>query len=405
VRSHHIWSCCCDGEGAVEGALLHISQHKSIEQSTSMPLMWGTIDYYITRLTSSTLNPPRRIDICNQNLTDNDAIRLADALLQTDGGSTLKKLRLHISSTGFLAICEAIGGVADSTSTLEELDVGNNRVVTNVDDFSFAIFLLFSAAPNLKHLDLTGNRIGLLSDEGMQLILDILSQYECSRLETLNLSANMLGDSAVIHLAEIMLSGFKSLTRLDLSLNYTGPSGAQALAQVVASNSPLERLLLRGNDVGDNGAALFASALKTNSTLLELNLGYNRMTSVGMDSLRMAVYDTTTLNALVTSNHTVSIFLNGYCTDDFHRWGRTKEQILEMEQILRINALPKQYHGLPPISQLKVAFCLSQNFDMKYFLHIDRKHLPEVLKFVGAKVGPEKLFYMMRNMPLAVCVS
>ena len=56
--------------------------------------------------------------------------------------------------------------MADSTSTLEELDMGNNRVASNVDDFSFAIYLLFSAAPNLTHLDLTGNRIGLANNDG-----------------------------------------------------------------------------------------------------------------------------------------------------------------------------------------------------------------------------------------------
>ncbi len=385
--------------------------------NTNMPnLTWGTIDYYITRLTS-TENPPRRIDICNQNLSDYDAIRLADALLHCSNGSggscasTLKKLRLrgnNITSTGFLAICEAIGGVADSTSALEELDMGNNRVASNVDDFSFALYLLFSAAPNLTHLDLTGNRIGLVDDRDMKLIGEIitLNQHYGGRLEALNLSANFLCDRAVIHLAEtMMLLGFKSLTRLDLSLNYIGVRGAEALAQLVACNSPFQRLLLGGNSVGDSGAKLFASALKTNDTLLELNLGYNRITSVGMEELRTAVYDTTSLNSLVSSNHTVSIFFYGYCADDFHYCGCTKEQLNEMDQILRINALPKHFPDLPPIPQLKVAFRLSQSFDMKYFLDIDRKHMPEVLKFVAARVGAEKLFDMMREMPLAVFTS
>lgn len=380
-------------------------------------ITWGTIDYYISRLTS-TSNPPRRIDICNQNLTDDDAIRLADALLYCSDGSssscasTLKKLRLrgnNITSTGFLAICEAIGGVADSTSTLEELDMGNNRVASNVDDFSFAIYLLFSAAPNLTHLDLTGNRIGLANNDGdMKLIGEILSlnMHYGGRLETLNLSANFLCDRAVIHLAgTMMLSAFQSLKRLDLSLNYLGVRGAQALAEVVACNLPLQRLLIHGNNVGDSGATLFASALTTNDTLLELNLGYNRITSVGMEALRTAVYDTTSLNSLVTSNHTVSIFFYGYCTDDFHYCGCTKEQLNEMDQILRINALPKHYQDLPPIPQLKVGFRLSQSFDMKYFHHIERKHMPEVLKFVGAHVGDEKLFHIMREMPLAFCAS
>ena len=382
-------------------------------------LTWGTIDYYISRLTSPERNPPLRIDICNQHLTDNDAIRLADALLHHSNdssrcGSKLKLLRLrgnNITSTGFLAICEAIGGVADDISALEELDIGNNRVVSNIDDFAFAMYLLFSAAPNLKHLDLTGNRIGLSNGGDMKMIGEILSlnEHYGGRLETLNLSDNFLCDRAVIHMAEtMMISEFKSLTRLDLSLNYIGVRGAEALAEVVAYNSTLEHLLLRSNSVGDLGATLFASALKTNDTLLELNLGYNGITSVGMKELRTAVYDTTSLNSLVTSNHTVSILFYGYCADnndDFQYRGCTREQLLEMDQIIRINALPKHYPDLPPIPQLKLAFRLRQSFDMKYFHHIDRKHLPEVFRFVSAHVGADKLFYIMKEMPLAVCAS
>jgi Leucine-rich repeat (LRR) protein len=384
-------------------------------------LTWGTLDYYISRLTSTENNPPLRIDICNQNLTDNDAIRLADALLHCSSsngggsrrGSTLKMLRLrgnNITSTGFLAICEAIGGVADSSSALEELDMGYNKVVSNIDDFAFAMYLLFSGAPNLKHLDLTGNRIGFANDGGMNLIREILSLNDhCGgRMETLNLSHNFLGDRAAILLAEtMMMSDFKkSLKRLDLSLNYIGVRGAAALAEVVACNSPLEHLLLRCNSVGDSGAALFASALKTNSTLLELNLGYNEITSVGMNALRMAVYDTSSLDSIAASNHTVSIMFNGYCADyNDLRKGCTKEQLLEMDQVLRINALPKHYPDLPPVPQLKMAFRLRQSFDIKYFHQIDRKHMPEVLRFVSAHVGADKLFYLMKEVPLEVCAS
>lgn len=381
-------------------------------------LTWGTVEYYISRLTSTENNPPQRIDICNQNLTDNDAIRLADALLHCSGdsssrrGSTLKMLRLrgnNITSKGFLAICEAIGGVADSTSALEELDMGYNAVVSNIDDFAFAMYLLFSAAPKLKHLDLAGNKIGLTNDGGRNLIGEILTLNEhCGgRLETLNLSHNFLCDRAAIHLAEaMMIMDLKSLKRLNLSLNYIGVRGAEALAKVVASNSPLEHLLLTYNSLGDSGAELLASALKTNDTLLELNLGYNRITSVGMKALRMAVYDTSSLNSLVTSNHSVSIFFYGYCVDeDFNYRGCTKEQLHEMDQILRINALPKHYPGLPPVPQLKLAFRLRQRFDMKYFQHIDRKHMPEVLRFVSAHVGGDKLFHIVKEMPLAVCAS
>ena len=127
---------------------------------------WGTLDYYIDRLSSP--NAPIHVDVCDPSLTDDDAIRLADALTATQnggkGGTTLKKLRLRgsqITSRGFLALAEAIGGVEGSTSALEELDFGHTIQITDdIDDFAFGMYLLLSAAKHLKCLDLEGNYIG-----------------------------------------------------------------------------------------------------------------------------------------------------------------------------------------------------------------------------------------------------
>ena len=360
-------------------------------------------------------NPPLRIDITNQNLTDNDAIRLADALLQSRNdsgircGSMIKILRLSgndISSAGFLAICEAIGGVADASAELQVLDIGNNRVASNVDDFIFAMYLLFSAAPKLNHLDLAGNRIGLTINSDFQLSGEILSmseQYDV-RLETLNLSDNFLCDRAVVHLTErMMISKFKSVTRLNLSWNNIGSSGSRALADMIACNLPLQHLILRHNFVGDAGCKMFASALKTNDTLLQLNLGYNRISSLGTKDLRTAVWNTTSLNTLATSNH--SILLYGYHADDFYSSrGNSNEYILETEQILLLHAIQKQNLNLPPIHQMKTALFLRQNFHIKHF-HQNRMHIPEVLQFVSSHFGVDKLFHIIREMPHFVCAN
>ena len=78
-------------------------------------------------------SPPLHIDVCDSNLTDGHAIRLADALTYSQqiddndgnysesGGVTLKKLRLRgsqITSKGSFSLSEAVGGAAGSTSAL-----------------------------------------------------------------------------------------------------------------------------------------------------------------------------------------------------------------------------------------------------------------------------------------------
>lgn len=218
------------------------------KQTTETSIEWGTMDYYIDRLHSPT--PPICIDISDPKLTDEDAVRFADALAATQnsgrinqgGGSRLKKLRIRgtqITSRGFLALAEAIGGVADSGSALEELDFGNTvGIADDVDDFAFGMFLLLSDAKNLKHLDLEGSSIG--NRAGMALA-EAVAHGEV--LETLNLRNNDLDDQSTIVLAS-KLDYCKRLKRVDLGLNRVGPRGATALADFVATNPQLQHLIL-----------------------------------------------------------------------------------------------------------------------------------------------------------------
>ena len=161
---------------------------------------WGTIDYYIERLSSPT--PPLHIDVCDVNLTDEDAFHLADALLastqttsssndtkehsNSNSGTTLKKLRLRgsqITSRGFLALAEAIGGMAGATSALEELDLGHTIDISkDVDDFAFGMYLFLSAATKLKSLDLEGCYLGKRA--GIALT-DVIATLNCSTSWTL----------------------------------------------------------------------------------------------------------------------------------------------------------------------------------------------------------------------------
>ena len=198
---------------------------------------------YIDRLSSP--SPPLHIDVCDSNLTDDHAIRLADALTYSQqkddndgnysegGGVTLNKLRLRssqITSKGSFSLAEeAIGGVAGSTSALEHLDLGHTiEIAEDVDGFTFAMHLLLSAADNLKHLDLEGC-LGKLAGVALASVIAVHGES----LESLNLRNNALEDDETTCLAtklSSMTSDCKSLARIDLGLNYVGDRGAMAFA-------------------------------------------------------------------------------------------------------------------------------------------------------------------------------
>lgn len=414
---------------------------------------WGTIDYYIDRLCSPT--PPLHIDVCDSNLTDDDAFRLADALMldntthensndikvgngcvrrSSSSGTTLKKLRLRgsqITARGFLALAEAIGGISGSTPDLEELDLGHTIDIANdVDDFAFGMYLLLSAATNLKHVDLEGCHLGRAA--GMALGDALVSNVHNDSLETLNLRNNALEDDATIFLSNKIGQYCKSLRRIDLGLNYIGPRAADAMAELIESNpSSLHHLILFGNSIGDSGAMHFAKALKYNSNLMELNLGYNRISSVGMKALLFAIYDTSSLNTLLDSNHTLCTLLQGrHCINDLLRRGCDMDMLFDIDNILQLNemnTLMKSYSSSGPssnkntndsnrimpvwvsnmplsnltIEQVKVVIYLTKCFDMRHFLAMERTMIPQALEFVAANLGCEKVFQLVGhwNMP------
>lgn len=383
-----------------------------------MSRQWGTINYYIDRLSSPT--PPLYIDVCDVNVTDKDAFRLAEALTSEDTAPTLKKLRIRgsqITTTGFLALAEAVGGVAGSTSSLEYLDLGYTvDIAENVDDFAFGMYLILSAATNLKHLDLEGCYI--TQHAGMALA-EILAVHG-SKIETLNLCNNALEDDAIVHLAG-NVSNCHALTKLDLGRNYIGSVGAKALAEYISTNPlHLQHLILWENSIGDTGANYFSKALKSNSTLVELNLGYNHLSSVGIESLLRAIFDTSSLNALVESNHTLYCLFSQSYKHDLIRWGRcdvpTLFDITNILQLNEVNTLIKQHSlqskelpswasDLPltslSIEQLKVVIYLKRCFDMKNFLDLDRTMLPQAIEFVGHNLGYDGVFHLIGqwNMP------
>jgi hypothetical protein len=107
--------------------------------------------------------------------------------------------------------------------------------------------------PNLKRLDLRGNRIGSV---GARAIVDALIRCPNHQLVYLNLSCNCILD------------------------------GGDMMAQLLESTSNLETLDLSFNWIGNEGVAQICKGLRKNSSLRELNLfGCQRISDVGLASI------------------------------------------------------------------------------------------------------------------------
>jgi len=105
-------------------------------------------------------------------------------------------------------------------------------------------------------------------------------------------------------------------------------SGSTHIPDYIATNPPLTYLNLTNNHLVDNDARLIARALKYNTKLKILSLGRNDITEVGINALKMAIFDTTsTLNNVFDSNHTCrirGIGLEEYFYDKFSTKKQTR---------------------------------------------------------------------------------
>jgi hypothetical protein len=92
---------------------------------------------------------------------------------------------------------------------------------------------------------------------------------------------------------------------INLAYNNIDSLGAVKIAQYLESDPPIKHLMLDCNCLNDNDAKLMSQALKRNTKLKTLTLHTNNFTSIGVKALLNCVFDSSTLNAIAESNHTL----------------------------------------------------------------------------------------------------
>mmetsp|Transcript_18029 Transcript_18029/g.30432 ORF Transcript_18029/g.30432 Transcript_18029/m.30432 type:complete len:156 (+) Transcript_18029:3-470(+) len=68
----------------------------------------------------------------------------------------------------------------------------------------------------------------------------------------------------------------------------------------------------------DSDATLIANALRSNTTLRTLRLNENNITKVGKESLRLVLFDESSLNAVADSNHICTVDLGWKAFDVYN---------------------------------------------------------------------------------------
>jgi Ran GTPase-activating protein (RanGAP) involved in mRNA processing and transport len=111
-----------------------------------------------------------------------------------------------------------------------------------------------------------------------------------------------LGSSPEI-LSVILQSNVKSI---NLDNNNIDSLGAVKIAEYLEGDPPIHRIDIDHNRLNDDDAILISHALKRNTNLHRIYLRFNNLTTIGVKALLTCVFDSSSLNAISESNHTLT---------------------------------------------------------------------------------------------------
>lgn len=217
-------------------------------------------------------------------------IALEQVAMMSEPSIALSELifRSSIICTGYrdLDLATAFGKILQSNTTLRHLGAEMTSITCrDIDTFTSKLpgpncddgggfdvdgpGWLLRGPTALRSLSLSSSDI---SSYGIEALASALAANANTRLAVLDLGSNCIRDSGAAALARALEPNTTSLHSLDLSMGAIGARGAEALANVLKSNSTLTSLNLSYNDISTKGVAAITAALTSNTTLKHLNL-------------------------------------------------------------------------------------------------------------------------------------
>ena len=180
---------------------------------------------------------------------------------------------------------------------------------------------------------------------------------------------------------EKILQGCTTAKRLTVTMQYFDLYGplVDIVAHFIRSNHPVEILYLDENNISDNDTKLLASALKMNKHLKRLDLLENDdITDEGEKALMNVLYDPTSMDSVVESNHICMVN-----TDNNHTIVALEQRPLIDQEVLKIN---KGDYSIKEKIRKKVVLALcgvdGELFDLSLLNDVPLQLMPRILELI-----------------------
>jgi Ran GTPase-activating protein (RanGAP) involved in mRNA processing and transport len=248
---------------------------------------------------------------CSRGTTGNCYLFHADGLIEqwrefadafgNCGYETIESFEIK----GFQLTSSVLGMLepALATKRIKTLSFGHNQLGS---EGYLLLASYLEKRSHLEKLEVVGNA---LDDE------DAATRFAASIKKHQTLRVIKLEDCGLgvisARLFATLFSSFKNLTVVDLRSNDIGSTGVNVICDYIIlyqhMKANVEQLILRNNEINDGDAVQFAKALGTNNTLRKLNLQGTDITAVGEETFMKAVFDATSMETVLSSNHTCRV--------------------------------------------------------------------------------------------------
>ena len=206
--------------------------------------------------------------------------------------------RTSINSIQICSVSLPISVLDVMFSALHSVDI-TQLVLDGTDLGKVGLHRLISFLGDNKSLRYLGIGEDLLNDISIASSLSDSIQNHPS-LERVGLSSCGLNNYDVF---EKVLEGCTGLESLSCTFEESGLD-VTGLSNFIGSNHRLERIMMKQCNISDNDILLLASALKMNTHLIQLDLTDNKITEEGDNNLLKALFDPTSMDSIIESNHT-----------------------------------------------------------------------------------------------------
>ena len=209
---------------------------------------------------------------------------LADKLASKHGKLQVNELNLHGNKLTCNCVANLFYKAAAAFESLRKLDLGNNWITT---ESISSMIPWFGGSGCLTTLDLSHNPLGV---SGLQMLEDVVLAGRLANLKELYLAGTLTSDADIngallTTFTEALSVHCCHLWRLNLSENYLGVPGAQALGKVMSNFSEIFTLSLYVTMLGDEGIRAFIQSLEGTCNLTHLHLNLNGIHDAGVSYL------------------------------------------------------------------------------------------------------------------------